>query len=118
MEFDHEDISQFKDPNELLEQQRLDFSPILSRRKHVRILIKQQAKSFPVSRIFMTVRAANSKFGESLVSPQKVSEVAQLLSKNVFRPVHYQEMNEKQKKEAIRTTMIIDDKYHPASFVL
>ena len=25
MEFDHEDISQFKDPDELLEQQRLDF---------------------------------------------------------------------------------------------
>jgi hypothetical protein len=60
----------------------------------------------------MTVRAANSKFGESVVSPTKVSEVLQLLSKNVFRPVHYQEMSEKQKKEALRTTMIIDDKYH------
>jgi Reverse transcriptase (RNA-dependent DNA polymerase) len=94
MEFDQEDTSQVQALSDIRTQQRRDFSPILSR-------------------VFMTVRAANNKFGEDVVSPTKVSEVSQLLTKQVFRPVYYHDLSEKQKKEAIRTTMTIDDKYKP-----
>ena len=61
----------------------------------------------------MAVRAASSKLGEAKVSPVKVSEVAQLLGKSAFHPAYFQDMSEKQEKEATQTTVIKDGKYHP-----